>query len=123
MKKILVVEDEIAYSRLLHDQLVTAGYQVVEAEDGERGLAMIKSEKPDLVLLDIKLPKIDGMAVLNLLRKEPEGKSVKVIVLTNLEADDRITQQVVEDLPSYYCVKSDTKLDDLIEKIKKTLSD
>ncbi len=123
MKKILVVEDEIAYSRLLHDQLTTAGYQVVLAEDGERGLSMAKSEKPDLILLDIKLPKMDGMAMLDLLRKEPNGKTVKVIILTNLEANEKIIQEVTQDLPTYYCIKSDTKLDDLIEKIKTTLSD
>lgn len=123
MKKILVVEDEIAYSRLLHDQLTTVGYQVVLAEDGERGLSMVKSEKPDLVLLDIKLPKMDGMAMLDLLRKEPNGKTIKVIILTNLEPDDKIIREVTEDLPTYYCIKSDTKLDDLLEKIKSTLSD
>lgn len=123
MKKILVVEDEIAYSKLLCDQLSAAGYQVVVADDGEKGLAMAQSEKPDLILLDIRLPKLDGMTMLDLLRKEPGGKLVKTIILTNLEASDKITRQVLEDLQSYYCVKSDTKLEDLIEKIKTTLEE
>lgn len=122
MKKILLIEDELAYSKLLNEQLTTAGYRVVVAEDGEKGLVMAKAERPDLILLDIRLPKMDGMTMLDLLRKDPVGKAAKVIILTNLEADEKITQQVIDNLPSYYCVKSDTKLEDLIEKIKKTLA-
>lgn len=122
MKKILVVEDEAAYSMLLHDQLTTEGYQVIEAKDGKRGLELAEKENPDLILLDIRMPVMDGMAMLDLLRKKEKGKKTKVIMLTNLEPDDKIIGEVVEDQPSYYFVKSDIQLSDLLKKIKELLS-
>ena len=122
MKKILIVEDEPAYAKLLHDQLTKRGYLVIEAHDGLNGLEKIKSEKPDLVLLDIRMPKMDGMTMMDLLLKEDEGKSVKVIVLTDLEADEEMLKKVVEQLPLYYYVKSDTDLDKLITKIDEVIN-
>lgn len=121
MKKILIVEDELAYLKLLRDQLGLKGYQVLEAVNGEEGLAIIKKEKPDMVLLDIRMPKMDGMTMLDLLRKDEAGKTVKVILLTNLEPDDKILKKVIEDLPLYYFVKSNIQFNDLLNKIKEIL--
>lgn len=118
MKKILVVEDELAYLKLLNDQLSKRGYDVIEAKDGKEGLTLAKDMRPDLILLDIRMPVMDGIAMLDELRKDEYGKSVKVIILTNLEPDDRILQKVLEDLPTYYLMKTDTKLEDLLEKVK-----
>ena len=121
MKKILIVEDELAYVKLLHDQLVAKGYEIYEAKDGKEGLEVAKKEKPDLILLDIRMPVMDGMTMLSLLRKDESGKSVKVIILTNLEPDKKIIGEVVKDKLTYYFVKSDTKLEDLTEKIREVL--
>lgn len=118
MKKILLVEDEFACIKLLHEKLTENGFMVVDAEDGKKGLEMAIKEKPDLILLDIKLPKMDGMTMLSLLRKEALGKKIKVIILTNLEPDDKIISQIIKTEPAYYCVKSTMKLDELIDKIK-----
>lgn len=123
MKKILIVEDEIAYLKLLSSQLTEKGYQVIEAIDGKKGLEKAKIENPDLILLDIRMPVMDGMAMLNLLRKEEAGKKAKVIILTNLEPDDKIIEEVVNDQPSYYFVKSDIQFNDLLEKIKELLAE
>lgn len=123
MKKILIVEDELAYLNLLRNQLREQGYTVIEAIDGKKGLQKAKSEKPDLILLDIRMPVMDGMTMLDLLRQDPSGKKTKVIMLTNLEPDDRIINKVVSDQPSYYCVKSDVKFSDLLEKIKELLAE
>jgi DNA-binding response OmpR family regulator len=123
MKKILVIEDELAYSKLLHSQLQERGYEVIEAEDGEKGLAVAKKEKPDLILLDIRMPKMDGMTMLNLLRKDDMVRKTKVIILTNLEPDDKIIGGVVSDQPSYYFVKSDIQFSDLLEKVKELLEE
>lgn len=123
MKKILIVEDEIAYLKLLNSQLTSRGYTVIEAIDGQKGLEKAKSENPDLILLDIRMPVMDGMAMLALLRKDQERKKTKVIILTNLEPDDKIIGEVVADQPSYYFVKSDIQFDDLLEKIKDLLTD
>lgn len=122
MKKILIVEDELAYVKLLHDQLTAKGYEVIEAKDGKEGLEMAKKENPDLILLDIRMPVMDGMTMLSLLRQDEKGKNTKVIVLTNLEPDDKIIGEVVKDLPTYYFVKSSTKFEDLTEKIKGLLA-
>jgi len=116
MKKILIIEDELAYVRLLRDNLVP-NYQVLDAQNGKAGLDKAITEKPDLILLDIKMPIMDGMAVLKELRKDPYGKLAKVILLTNLDANEAIISQVTKDLPTYYFVKSDTKLSDLLDKI------
>ena len=121
MKKILIIEDELAYVQLLHDKL-THIYEVVDAQDGAKGLALAKKEKPDLILLDIRMPIMDGMTVLKELRRDEYGRSAKVILLTNLEASETILKQVVEDQPTYYFVKSDVTLDDLLNKVKELLS-
>jgi len=122
MKKILVVEDEQAYSQLLNLQLTAKGYAVLTAADGEEGLRKIKSEKPDLILLDIKMPVMDGMTMLELLRKDPVNKNLKVILLTNVEPDEKIIGGVVNDMPAYYFIKSDIQLDDLLAKVKELLA-
>lgn len=123
MKKILVVEDELAYLKLLNSQLTEKGYIVIEAINGKIGLEKAKKENPDLILLDIRMPVMDGMAMLSLLRKEEAGKKTKVIMLTNLEADDKILGEVIKDQPTYYFVKSDIQFNDLLEKIKELLAE
>ena len=123
MKKILVVEDELAYLKLLNSQLTGIGYTVIEAVNGKEGLEKAKKENPDLILLDIRMPVMDGMAMLDLLRKEEVGKKTKVIILTNLEPDDNILEEVVRDLPTYYFVKSNIQFNDLLTKIKELLAE
>lgn len=123
MKKILIIEDEFAYQQILKNELVGKGYTVVEAIDGKKGLEMAESEKPDLIILDIRMPIMDGMTMLGLLRKEEWGKKIKVVVLTNLEPNDKILENVVTDEPSYYFIKSDIKLDELLAKTKDLLGE
>jgi two-component system, OmpR family, alkaline phosphatase synthesis response regulator PhoP len=118
MKKILLVEDEIPYIKLLRDQLTQNGFTVVEAKDGKEGLEMAKKEKPDLILLDIRMPTMDGMTMLSLLRKEESEKKTKVIILSNFEPDSKIISQVIKTKPTYFCIKSTIKLNDLISIIK-----
>jgi len=123
MKKILIVEDEPAYLKLLNSQLTEKGYSVVQAVNGKLGMEMAKSVHPDLILLDIRMPVMDGITMLDLLRKDESVKTTKVIMLTNLEPDDKIISKVVSDQPSYYFVKSDIQLNDLLEKIQELLAE
>lgn len=116
-----VIEDEESYLKLVHNELTAIGYKVVDAKEGKQGLDIAKLEHPDLILLDLKLPGIDGMTVLNELRQDDWGKTAKVIILTNLEPDDAIMQGIVKNQPAYYILKSDIKLEGLIEKIKEVL--
>lgn len=122
MKKILIVEDEISYKKILKDQLVTQGYEIIEASDGKIGLELAKTENPDLIILDIKMPNMDGMTMLSLLRQEKSGKSTKIIMLTNLEPDESIITAVIKDQPTYYFIKSDVRFTDLLDKVKELLS-
>lgn len=121
MKKILIIEDEPAYLKLLHSELTKRGYQVSDAVNGKKGLEIARKEKPDLILLDIRMPIMDGMAMLHTLRSDTEIATTKVVMLTNLEPDDKILGDVMRDQPLYYCVKSDTKLNDLLKKIEELL--
>ncbi|HSW88389.1 MAG TPA: response regulator [Candidatus Saccharimonadales bacterium] len=119
--KILIIEDELSYLRLLRDQLTERGYTVIEATDGKEGLATARLQHPDLILLDIRMPVMNGMIMLDELRKDSYGKSAKVIILTNIEPSDRILKKVLVDLPTYYLIKSDIQLAELMEKIQELL--
>ncbi len=121
-KSILVVEDEAQLRGALRDFLVSNGFVVLEADNGEAGLDVATREHPNLILLDIVMPKMDGMTMLELLRDDPWGKTVPVIILTNLSAtDEKRNQDITELLPSFYLVKSDWKLENLLEKINECL--
>ena len=121
MKKILIAEDEIAFLKLMSDQLTGEGYSVIKADDGKKGLDEAKSQHPDLILLDLKLPIMDGLTVLDELRKDEWGKHAKVIVLTNLEPDKEILDKMLVSKPALYLVKSNIKLSELKEKILNVL--
>lgn len=120
-KTILVIEDDAVLRSALVDKLKHDGFSVTSAEDGEEGLTTALAIKPDLILLDLMMPKMDGTAVMDGLRSDPWGKNVAVIILTNLDADDTIIRKIVTDQPSYYFMKADTSLEDLVIKIKEVL--
>ena len=120
-KKILVVEDEPALRKALTEKLSTAGYQVMAAKDGQEGLSTAVNKKPKVILLDLMLPKMDGMSVLDRLRKDDWGKDVPVIILTNLMATDGY-KKLAEDFAVYdYVVKSDRTLEEVVQKVEGAL--
>ena len=121
MKTILIVDDELAYVKLLSDAL-SKEHKVFSAHDGKNGLELAQKERPDLVLLDISMPVMDGLTTLNQLRKDPFGKTVKVIMLTNLEPTEDIIKKAAADEPTAYVIKSDTTLEDLVKKVKEVLA-
>jgi DNA-binding response OmpR family regulator len=82
MSRILIVEDENTLAETLADNLAEEGYETLRAEDGEIGLAMIRSELPDLVILDIMLPALDGMSICRIVRKDPTTQHIPIIMLT-----------------------------------------
>lgn len=121
-KKILVVEDEPDMRQALVESLKHEGLEVTQATNGGEGLAQALGSHPDLIILDILMPKMDGMEMMKKLRKQNEwGRKVPIILLTNLSADDKIMRGIVEDEPSYYLVKSDWKIPDVIEKVREML--
>ncbi len=122
--KILLVEDDAIISKVYADELKDAGFQVIIALNGQDGLKLALQEKPDLILLDIIMPIMDGLAMMKELRgKNLYGKNVPIILLTNLSPDEeRIMQAIVESEPAYYLIKSDWDLSQVLEKIKERLS-
>lgn len=120
-KKILVVEDEEAMRKAITAKLVREGFDVLGASDGEAGLQVAAEEHPDLVLLDLVLPKMTGMEVMQKLRDGEKTADIPIIILTNLSAGESITRGVVKNEPSYYLVKTDWTLDDVVQKVKEVL--
>jgi len=126
-KKVLiieVVEDEISQQKALSEKFTREGFRVVSAKDGEEGIRIAFKEHPDIILLDIVMPKIDGLSFLKKLREENTwGKTVPVILLTNLSADnDMIIRVIAECEPAYYLVKADFTLDEVVEKVRERLA-
>ena len=120
-KKILVIEDEPGTLQATLDELNADGFEAMGAKDGESGYEMALKEKPDLMVIDIILPGMNGMMVLAKLRENAWGKKVPAIILTSLEANDKIMKGVIHDEPSFYLVKSRTGLQELSNKVKECL--
>jgi len=121
-KKILLVEDEAALQKTFGDVLGQEGYNVVGAMDGETGLKMAKTEKPDMILLDLVLPKMHGFEVLKQLKEDEETKDIPIIVLTNLEAMGDV-EKALELGATTYLVKASYTLEEVVQKIKKALGE
>jgi len=120
-KKILIVDDEIFLARALSDRLVSEGYSVAVAKDGEEGLRKIFAESPDLVLLDLVMPKMDGIAMLKALRGDPRGQMVPVIVLSNLNNAQSMDASLASGAQDFL-VKVNNTLDDVARVVKKRLA-
>jgi len=123
-KTILIVDDDLPILKMLVDKLTTEGFNIIQAHDGEEGFSSACNNHPDLILLDIIMPKMDGLTMMKKLRIENEwGKSVPIILLTNLSPDDdKINQSVVEDAPAYYLLKPNWDVGDVVEKVKERLN-
>jgi DNA-binding response OmpR family regulator len=120
-KKILIIEDEAPLRSVLRDNLEIEGFNVHEASDGEEGLKMAMTHKPDLILLDILMPRMDGLTMMDVLRGHAWGKNIPVILLTNLSANERIMKGVVENVPVYFFEKTGRTIGEIIAKIKSRL--
>ena len=119
-KKILLVEDDDNLAEVYHTRLSTEGFNVRREPDGENALAAAVSFKPDLILLDVMMPKISGFDVLDILRNTPETTNVKIIMLTarSLDSDRKRAEQLgVDD----YLVKSQVVIADVVTRIKRHL--
>lgn len=116
-QKIALIEDDEILARVLNEELAEAGFDVSLAFDGEAGLELVKSKKPNLVLLDIVMPKKDGFAVLEELKRSPTTKTTPVIILTVLGSDEDI-KKGLELGANDYIVKSQHAVGEIVEKVK-----
>jgi DNA-binding response OmpR family regulator len=115
---LLVVEDNHPLANVLHDHLTNEGFSLLEARNGRDGLALALKKHPDLIMLDILMPVMDGISMLKQLREDEWGRSAKVLVLTNLTGPIDMTEAAKLGVSEYY-TKSNIKLSELTNRIKK----
>ena len=120
-KKILVVDDEEFIRKALAEKLKNEGFDVLEAEDGEKAVDLALSSHPDLILLDVIMPKMDGVEAMRKIRENEWGKNVPLILLTRMEPDDQMLQEIIANKPTYYLVKSNYRIEDIVGKVKEKL--
>jgi two-component system alkaline phosphatase synthesis response regulator PhoP len=118
MKKILIVEDEQFLLDMYKIKLEREGFKVVTAFDGEEGLKVTRKEKPDLILLDIVMPKLDGYKFLEEVRKDPDIKDTMVYILSNLGQASEI-KKGLEDGADAYLIKANITPGQLVAKINR----
>jgi DNA-binding response OmpR family regulator len=119
-KKILIIEDDKFLRELISQKLIKEGYDIIEAADGEKGIKSASEDKPDLVLLDLILPGIDGFEVLARLKQSSSG--LPVVILSNLGAKDDIDRGLkmgAED----YLIKAHFTPTEIIDKVKNNLKE
>jgi len=119
-KKILIIEDEALQLKLLGDVFAAEGFDVLKAGDGEEGLRVALKERPDLILLDIILPRMNGITVLKELRKDSWGKNVPVVILTNLVEVEKAKEALEEGVYDFL-IKANCSLDEIVKKVKEGL--
>jgi DNA-binding response OmpR family regulator len=121
-KTILVVEDEKILRDAVVDILRLKNFLPLEARNGNEGVALALKEHPDLILLDLIMPAMDGMAAFKKIREGAWGKNVPIIILTNLSATkEQLADDMVTNASTYYLIKSDWKLHDIVKKIEEIL--
>jgi len=121
-KSVLIVEDEGAMQRALKNKLENAGYSVMTAADGTEALEQMRSGKPDLVLLDLIMPKLDGISVLREVKADEALKAIPVIILTNLSSGDKVAEAM--QLGTFdFLVKANYSLDDVLGKVQERIGD
>jgi two-component system, chemotaxis family, chemotaxis protein CheY len=121
MAKILIVEDDELLVKAYSRKLGMANYEVATAIDGIEGLEKAKQLKPDLILLDILMPRLNGIELLKTIKGDPELKAIPVIVLTNVASSEN-TEECLRAGCVSYIIKSNTIPSDVLKEVKKVLS-
>lgn len=119
-KRILIIEDDPSLQKILQDFLAADGFDAIGAMDGEKGAELAKKDMPDLILLDIILPKKDGYEVLKELKENQETKNIPIILLTNLGSPADV-ERAIKLGATTYLTKADYKLEEVAEKIREIL--
>lgn len=119
-KIILIVEDEAPMLTVLADSLGAEGFEILRATNGVDGLLVAVERHPDLILLDIMMPRMDGLTMLEKLRADEWGKKVPVIILTNFGDNDKVAEALVDNVSDYF-IKSDIKIEEVISRVRQKL--
>jgi len=119
--KILIVEDEEQTLKALAEKFSREGFRIVSARNGEEGLKVAFQERPDMILLDVLMPRMGGEEMLKELRQQDWGKNTPVIILTNLSSTERVNKVLAQGDYDEFLVKSNWTLADLVKKVKERL--
>lgn len=117
-KKVLIVEDESVLLQMYKDKLTHEGFDVTTAENGEQGLHKATTNRPDIILLDLMMPVMGGIAMLRKLRAIPHYKNLPVIVLTNAGDVDNIKETQHFEHACEFLIKSNVTVDEIVKKVK-----
>ncbi len=120
-KKILIVEDEKILGEMYYDKFIQAGFEVILAHSAEEGIEVVSKEKPDLILLDILLPRANGVSFLAKLRKIPEFSSIPVVVFSNFD-DPETKKKALQLGIKEYLIKTNFTPQEIVEKVKSYLA-
>ncbi len=121
-KKILVLEDEAPMREAIVDTLKQNSFSILSSDNGKDGLEVALQNHPDLIILDIFMPKMDGLSMLEKLRGDAWGHDVPVIILTNLNPEaDKTIKSILDHKPAYYLIKSNVTLEMIVAKVKEVL--
>lgn len=121
MQKILIVEDDQILREMYKDQFEKNGYHVTVAIDGAQGLQLALQDHPNLILLDLALPAMNGTAVMEKLRNDEWGKDVSIIILTNLNIDGALLNKMIQNHPAYCLMKVGVTPDEVMAKAQEIL--
>lgn len=120
-KNILIIEDDDFFRELIRKKLVSEGFEVAEAVDGEKGIEIIKESHPDLVILDLLLPSIDGFEVLSKVKSDATTAQTPFLVLSNLGQQEDI-ERGLRLGASDFLIKSQFDIDQIMDKVKGILN-
>lgn len=120
-KTVLIVEDEDIVARMYQAGLAHSSFQVTLARDGEEALTVMKAKKPDLVLLDIMMPKLNGIQVLERMKEDSELKSIPVIMMSNLSSPEDKAQALSKGASDYW-VKRDVQPREIEKRVMEIFS-
>lgn len=117
---VMLVEDDVFLANIYKTKFDMEGFKISHADNGEKGLDDIKKKKPDVILLDILLPKMDGFAILEALKKDESVKNIPVILLTNLGQKDDVEKGL--DMGAVdYLIKAHFKPSEVVQKVREVL--
>lgn len=120
-KKVLIIDDDFTFQKTMKSRLEALSYVVESATDGEKGLEMAISGKPDLILLDIKMPKLEGIDLLKRLRENKDVPEMPVLITSNLSTIDHVSEGVTLGIKGYI-IKSNETLDTIMREVDAILN-
>ncbi|MDH4330707.1 MAG: response regulator [Candidatus Moranbacteria bacterium] len=120
-RRILIADDDNDLRSMSKEIFESEGFEVIEAANGEDALKLALEEKPDLVLTDVIMPKMDGVTLMQELRKDEWGKTVPIIALSNVDSPEGILKAIDSNVTTYL-VKGNWKLEEIVGKVKEKLN-